>query len=84
LSKKKKSSKPVVDVLAHSLVPEMKILSDGEKRKVLDKYNISEDMLPKMSSTDPVVVALGAESGSVIRISRVEPTGKYYCYKSVL
>ncbi len=84
MSKKKKSSKPVVDVLAHSLVPEMKVLSENEKKKILSKLDVSEDMLPKMNPTDPAVIALGAQSGNVIKIKRVEPTGKYFCYKTVL
>ncbi|MFH1393535.1 MAG: DNA-directed RNA polymerase subunit RpoH/Rpb5 C-terminal domain-containing protein [Candidatus Micrarchaeota archaeon] len=74
----------MVDVLAHSLVPEMKILSDAEKTKVLKKYDISEDELPRMPASDPAVLALKATAGDVIRIDRDEPTGKYQCYKLVV
>lgn len=81
---KKKKDAPVVDVLSSHLIPEMKILGDGEKAKVLKKFGIGESQLPKLFSTDPVAMALKAQIGNVIRIERNDGTGKYTAYRIVV
>jgi len=83
LVKKRKKELESVDVLAHSLVPEMKVLSEAEKNKVLKKFDIDEKKLPRILSSDPAVIALKAVSGDVLKIERDEPTGKSPCYKIV-
>ncbi len=81
--KKKKENSTVIDVLAHKLVSDMKVLSEAEKKKVLEKYGINENQLPRILSTDPAVVALKAEPGNIIKIERDDGTGKYLTYKVV-
>jgi DNA-directed RNA polymerase I, II, and III subunit RPABC1 len=81
---KKKKQELSIDILAHKLTPEMKVLSDGEKTKVLNKFGINETQLPKIKSTDPAVVSLKAELGNIIRIQRDDGTGKYYTYRVVV
>ncbi len=81
---KKKKQEISIDVLAHMLIPEMKVLSEGEKTKVLNKFSINETQLPKIKSTDPAVVALKAEPGNIIKIQRDDGTGKYSTYKVVV
>jgi len=83
LVKKRNKELESVDVLAHSLVPEMKVLTEAEKTKVLKQFNIDDTKLPRILSSDPAVIALKAVSGDVIRIDRDESTGKYPCYKLV-
>lgn len=73
-----------LDVLNHQLVPKMEILSDSQKKKVLEEYSVTEDRLPKMKHTDPVAVALEAEVGDIIKITRKDPTGKYFYYRLVV
>jgi DNA-directed RNA polymerase subunit H len=58
------------NVLEHELVPKHEILSEEEKKELLKKYNITEKQLPKILASDPVVKAIGAKPGDVIRIIR--------------
>jgi len=79
-----KKAKSTINVLEHSLVPEMKIITEGQVGSVLEKYGISStSQLPQIKSKDPEVVALGAKEGDVIKIERVEPTGKCTYYRVV-
>ncbi|MEM4222213.1 MAG: DNA-directed RNA polymerase subunit H [archaeon] len=74
-------SKPTWNVLDHVLVPKHEILSKKEVESILEKYKISIDQLPKIKITDPVVVALGAKKGDVIKITRKSKTAgttEYY------
>ncbi|MFH1520360.1 MAG: DNA-directed RNA polymerase subunit RpoH/Rpb5 C-terminal domain-containing protein [Candidatus Micrarchaeota archaeon] len=73
-----------MDVLSHNLVPEMKVLSDAEKAKVLSKYGIGEHQLPKIYSKDPAVLALKAVPGNLLKINRDDGTGKYTTYRIVI
>ena len=66
------------------LVPDMKVLSEGEKTKMFNKYGIDENQLPKVKLSDSAVVALKAEVGNVIRIQGDDGTGKYNRYRIVV
>ncbi len=81
LAKRKKSK---IDVLSHFLVPPMKVLSEKEKTSLLKKYNVSENMLPKMKKSDPAAIALNANVGDVVRIERDDGTGKFYSYRVIV
>ncbi len=67
---------PLFDITKHKLVPKHVILSEEEKREVLEKYNVDETQLPKILHTDPVVIAIGAKPGQVLKIIRRSPTAK--------
>lgn len=82
--KKSVEKKKTIDVLSHELIPEMKVLSEGEKRNLLKKYSVEENQLPLIKHTDPAVKALNAEVGDVIRIRRSGETGEYLAYKIVV
>ena len=74
-----------IDIFKSDLVPKHEILSPEEKQKLLDKFNISEKQLPKIKSTDPAVIALGAKKGDVIKITRKSPVaGESYYYRLVV
>ena len=62
----------------------MKVLSEAEKTKLLKKFDIDSNQLPRMNSTDPAAVALKAEPGNIIRMERDDGTGKYYAYRIVV
>ncbi|MFN7991224.1 MAG: DNA-directed RNA polymerase subunit RpoH/Rpb5 C-terminal domain-containing protein [Candidatus Micrarchaeia archaeon] len=81
---KKKQSVATVDVLSHSLVPEMKVLSESEKSKVLSKYGVNDRQLPRILSSDQEAMALKAAPGDVIKIERDDGTGKYTTYRVVV
>ncbi len=74
-----------IKILKHKLVPEHIILSDEEKQEILQKYNISEKQLPKILAKDPVIKAIGAKPGQVVKIIREHPlTGKTVYYRLVV
>ncbi|MCD6575560.1 MAG: DNA-directed RNA polymerase subunit H [Nanoarchaeota archaeon] len=78
--KSKKEEKPI-DIFKSRLVPECRVLSEDEEKKLLEQYNISKRQLPLIFSTDPVVKALGAKVGNVIEFTRKSKTAglsKYY------
>ena len=73
------------NILKHRLVPEHVILSEEEKKKLLEKYNIDEKQLPKILVRDPVVKAIGAKPGDVIKIIRKnELVGEVVYYRLVV
>lgn len=74
-----------IDILKHKIVPEHIVLKDEEKREILNKLNITPLHLPKVLTNDPVVKALGAKEGDVIKIIRSSPTaGKSIYYRVVI
>lgn len=72
------------DILQHNLVPEHVILSDEEAQQVLEELNSTPDQLPKILITDPVVKAIGAKVGDILRITRKSETaGVFVAYRVV-
>ena len=62
------------DILQHKLVPEHTILSEEEAQKVLDDLNVRLDQIPKILPTDPVVKAIDAKVGDILKITRKSET----------
>lgn len=58
----------------HVLIPKHSKVSEAEKKKVLEKYNISLSELPKIPKTDAAIASLDAKAGDVIKILRSSPT----------
>ncbi|MCD6479747.1 DNA-directed RNA polymerase subunit H [Candidatus Bathyarchaeota archaeon] len=78
-------SLPAFDIFQHELVPIHEILSEEEKREVLERYHVKPYQLPWMKASDPVAIILGAEPGDIIRIrSRSETAGEYISYRYVV
>ncbi len=73
-------------ILSHKLVPKHEILSKEEAKKVIEKYAGGDKYkLPYIKRTDPVVRALGAKPGDVIKITRKSPTaGESVYYRLVI
>lgn len=69
----------------HILVPRHEILKENEVEKLLAKYNITKEQLPKILTTDPCVRVLGAEKGQVLKITRKSLTaGTSISYRVVV
>ena len=73
------------NILKHELVPEHIILNENEKKKFLEKFKIKTGNLPKIFTTDPVVKALNAKEGDVLKIIRKsETSGTSIYYRIVI
>jgi len=82
---KKKKTEPLKNITRHELVPEHVILSDDEKQHILTKYDIDPSQLPKMITTDPVALSIGAKSGEIVKIIRESHTAnKSIAYRLVV
>jgi len=57
-------------VLNHFLAAKYSILSEEEKEELLKKYGAKLSQLPKIFADDPIVKAIGAKVGDVIKIER--------------
>ncbi len=68
------------NVLTHKLVPEHIIIDDVERKELLDKLNIIPEQLPKILKNDPVVKAIEAEEGDILKIVRDSPTAGVTLY----
>ena len=73
-----------IDILQHNLVPEHVILSEEEAEKVLLDNDFEEDEFPKILPNDPVVKAIGAKEGDLIKITgKSETAGIFTKYRIV-
>ena len=74
-----------VDILSHTLVPEHIIVPKEEVEAELKRFNATLIELPKIQTRDPIVKAIGAKVGDVIRIIRRSPTaGEAIAYRLVI
>ena len=75
----------MVKILEHVLVPKHEIISEEEKNSLLQSLKITEQQLPKILSSDPVVKAINAKPGDVLRITRTSPVaGEVVYYRLVV
>ena len=71
--------------MEHTLVPEFRVLSDEEKKEILEKLDTTEDRLPKIFDFDPVVQKIGAKPGNMLEIKRTsEVAGESVYYRIVV
>jgi len=81
----KKVTKPKLDITQHKLVPKHEIMSNEEKKKLFEEYNITPDQLPKILVTDPVSLIIGAKPGQILKITRKSHTAnKAVSYRFVV
>jgi len=62
------------DVRGHVLVPKHDVLTQDEAREVLERFRVAPHQLPLINASDPVIKAIGAKAGDIIRITRSSPT----------
>ena len=72
-------------LLDHQLIPQHILLSEKEAAQVLKELSslqsIEKEQLPKIKSTDPVIVEIGAKVGDMIKVIRTSQTageGEFY------
>lgn len=69
----------------HILIPKHVKLSDAQKEKLLEKYNLSLKELPRIKKTDPAIISLDAKPSDIIKITRNSPTaGEAVFYRVVV
>tara|TARA_Y100000310_G_C20606208_1_gene775615 strand:- start:783 stop:1019 length:237 start_codon:yes stop_codon:yes gene_type:complete len=73
-----------IDITKHRLVPKQKIVSESEKKKILEDYRITLKELPKILATDAMCEQLQAKAGDVIKITRVSRTAGESTYYRVV
>lgn len=72
------------DILQHSNVPKHEILSDSEIEDIFAEVEYEIKQLPKIKSDDPVVKAIGAKKGDILKITRESQTaGTFITYRLV-
>ena len=73
------------NILEHVLVPKFRVLSEEEKKTVLDKFSTTPDKLPKILEADPIVAKMGAKRGDLLEIRRMsEVAGEFLYYRIVV
>lgn len=71
-----------ISIVDHCDVPKHEVLTEEEKKEILEKYHIMENNLPNILRDDAMAVYLGLIPGEVVRILRPSPTsGTYVSYR---
>jgi DNA-directed RNA polymerase subunit H len=87
MAKKKTETKTKssTEEIKHILIPKHEKLSSAEAKKVLEKYNVTINDLPKILITDQGIRHLDVKSGDIIKITRKSPTsGESIYYRGVV
>ena len=78
------------NVMQHELVPEHRLLSEGEAEELLKRYEVDRDRIPKIRKKDPAILLLERVTGdihigSIIKIIRKSTTaGETIFYRVVV
>ena len=72
----------LINIVEHRDVPKHEVITEVEKKELLEKYYITESNLPNILRDDPMAVYLGLTPGEIVRILRPSPTsGTYVSYR---
>lgn len=73
-----------LDVSKHVLVPNHTLVSEAEKKRVIEKFNLSGIELPRILKEDPAIAHLKAKPGDIIKVTRKSSTaGQAVFYRRV-
>ncbi|MEM3147587.1 MAG: DNA-directed RNA polymerase subunit H, partial [Candidatus Jordarchaeales archaeon] len=76
---------PRFNIFEHELVPRHEVISEEERKWLLETFHVREEQLPRIKDTDPAVKAIGAKPGDIIKITRRSPTaGETVFYRYVV
>lgn len=86
VSKEKKlRSLEEIDITQHELVPKHEILSEEEKRQLLERYKVKLEDLPRIRINDPAIIKLKPKPGDIVKIIRKDPiAGETIYYRVVV
>jgi DNA-directed RNA polymerase subunit H (RpoH/RPB5) len=65
------------DITQHELTPNYRILSEEEKKGVLDRFHLTEHNMPNVLVTDPLACFYGVKAGEVVEITKPSETNGY-------
>jgi DNA-directed RNA polymerase subunit H (RpoH/RPB5) len=74
----------LTDKIDNEIVPLHALIEGKESRAVLADMQLKPENLPKIFSTDPQAVKLGAKPGDVIKIKRRDYGNAYEIYRLVV
>ncbi len=83
---------PAFNILNHEMVPEHRLVSDAEAERILKKFGITKEQLPKIKLTDPAIKVLeatqkekeGIREGMIVEITRNSKTSeKFTAYRLI-
>ena len=73
-----------IDVTKHALVPMHTIVSEAEKKKIIERYNLTGQQLPRILKEDPAIAHLKPKTGDIVKITRKSVTaGQSLFYRRV-
>lgn len=79
------STLPTFDVFEHEHVPRHDILTEEERREVLERFHAEPYQFPWIKVSDPITIFLGAKPGDIIRIMGKSATaGRSESYRYVV
>jgi DNA-directed RNA polymerase subunit H len=73
-----------LDIMKHELVPKHILLNEKEKEDMLKGFGIGLKQIPRIPSSDPVIVALNGKPGDIVKIVRKSTTAGETTYYRVI
>ncbi|CAN0890527.1 DNA-directed RNA polymerase V subunit 5A [Linum grandiflorum] len=59
----------LVNITKHVLRPRHQVLTEEEKKQLLEKYNVEDKQLPRLLKTDAIAQYYGLEKGQVVKVT---------------
>jgi DNA-directed RNA polymerase subunit H (RpoH/RPB5) len=73
-----------LDITKHESVPKHILLNEKEKEEMLKNFGISLKQIPRIPSSDPIVMAFNGKPGDVVKIIRRSQTAGETIYYRVI